>query len=81
MWRKLPVVILESSHPSRNLHWAQFVFFDLFGNGARHDVLPEWTAVGVLSRILCGQQRSAPAFLRLKATSCQRTPTRSTTLP
>jgi hypothetical protein len=33
VWHERPVVILASSHPSRNSYWADSVFLDLFGNG------------------------------------------------
>lgn len=34
VWHDQPVVILHSSHPSRNRSWAYNVFMDLFGAGA-----------------------------------------------
>jgi len=34
VWQERPVVILHSSHPSRNPHWAYNLFLDVFGAGA-----------------------------------------------
>jgi hypothetical protein len=33
-WQERPVVILHSSHPSRNAYWAYNLFMDVFGAGA-----------------------------------------------
>lgn len=49
VWQERPVMILESSHPSRNRHWAYTIFMDIFGNGAAYEPGGYCTADGELA--------------------------------
>jgi hypothetical protein len=54
VWHEHPVVILASSHPSRNSYWADTVFFDLFGNGRAVEPGGYCTADGRLAETFQG---------------------------
>ena len=48
-WHDHPVVILDSSHPSRNLNWTYLLYMDLFGNGRAFEPGGYCTADGRLA--------------------------------
>ncbi len=54
VWHEHPVVILESSHPSRNRNWNYFIFLDIFGNGAAYGPGGFCTADGELAESFQG---------------------------